>query len=453
MTTASSPIAHAPSGSFAGLDLEDVQAYRGISYAQAPVGKLRFCPPQPLAASSEQILATEPGPVSLQSPSRLSHVMGDDQSPGSEDCLRLSVWTPKADDQKRPVVIWLHGGAFMTGAGDLPWYDGVRLASEGDMVVVNVNYRLGALGFLCGPNVSPGNLGLMDQAMAVSWVKDNIAAFGGDPDQITLMGQSAGGLSIALLLCAYPELPVQRLIMMSAPLGLELSSTQVSTPMAAAYAHALDKQHLSLLGTLTAEQLLGAQGAAARFFMENLAKTGDVAPPFVPVADGSFLPYPSQLQASLAIAATRRDVMIGTTRDEATAFFARGSFDAMTQQVFETPSLLWASQAAQAQRVAYVYRFDHDPSGEALGATHCIELPFVFGNREAFATAPMLGGMEEEAFEALSRPVRQAFISFIREGRPSGNDLPLWPALPPDQPIPRLHFAKHIAVQELPPMR
>jgi len=451
MSTVDHPIAHAPCGRFEGLALEGVQAFRGLPYAQAPVGALRFQPPAPLPApmptDTPPAQARAAGAVSLQAPSRLSRVMGDSQSPASEDCLRLSVWTPAADGQRRPVMIWLHGGAFMTGAGDLPWYDGARLAREGNIVVVGVNYRLGALGFLCGPGVSPGNLGLMDQAQAVTWVKDNIAAFGGNPEQLTLMGQSAGGLSIALLLCACPQLPIQRAIMMSAPLGLELATPEDAAPMAAAYARSLEP--FQLQSALQPGQLMAAQGAAAQFFIENQAKAGDVAPPFVPVADGAFLPAPSGFQAALAQAATRVDVMIGTTRDESTAFFARGQYDAMTQNVFETPSLQWARQAAAAGRGAYVYRFDHTPGGEALGATHCIELPFVFGNREAFATAPMLGGLDEEAFEQISRPMRQAFLGFIRDGRPAAETLPDWPAVQADQPIQRLHFAPRTALQQV----
>eukprot|EP01036_Dinobryon_divergens_P016632 gene16632-22562_t len=120
----------------------------------------------------------------------------------------------------RPVLVWLHGGAFMSGGGDLDWYDGARLAREGDVVVVGVNYRLGALGFLRAAGLCPGNLGLMDQLMAVNWVRHHIASFGGDAGRVTLMGQSAGGMSIALLLARQATPPVQRAILMSAPLGL-----------------------------------------------------------------------------------------------------------------------------------------------------------------------------------------------------------------------------------------
>ena len=433
------PHAHALCGSFAGVALAGVQAFLGVPYARAPMGALRFQPPQDLPASTSTTQAQRPSPTSPQFPSRLSRVMGECPREGAEDSLRLSIWTPAADGKHRPVVIWLHGGAFMTGSGDLAWYDGERLAREGDVVVVGVNYRLGALGFLCGPDVSPGNLGLMDQAHAVQWVKAHISAFGGDPEQLTLMGQSAGGLSIALLLCAYPDLPIQRAIMMSAPLGLQLPEPGETAAIASAYAQSLAPA--TLHGALSMEQLLRAQGAAASYFANTLAKPGDVAPPFVPVLDGVLLPSPATFGAALAVAATRVSILIGTTRDESTAFFPRGVHEAMTQEVFEMPSLQWAERAAKAGRQAYVYRFDHAPSGDELGAPHCIELPFVFGNYEAFSHAPMLGGLDSETFEKISQPIRESFLNFIRGGSPSTSTLPLWPTVQADRPIPRMHLA------------
>jgi len=444
MLTPTAPLAHAPCGSFEGLALSGVQAFLGLPYAQAPIGVLRFQPPQPLSVSATKTVGQKPSPTSPQFPSRLSRVMGECPREGAEDSLCLSVWTPAADGKRRPVVIWLHGGAFMTGAGDLAWYDGSRLAREGDVVVVGVNYRLGALGFLCGPGVSVGNLGLMDQAQAVRWVSKNISAFGGDPEQVTLMGQSAGGLSIALLLCAYPDLPVKRAIMMSAPLGLDLPEPGEAAPIAAVYAQSLEPA--TLHSDLSMEQLLRAQGAAANYFANTLAKQGDVAPPFVPVADGVLLPKRAELIAAFATAATRVDVLIGTTRDESTAFFPRGPHDSMTQTVFETPSLLWADHAAKAGRNAYVYRFDHAPGGEELGACHCIDLPFVFGNQEAFALAPMLGGLDTPSFEAMSQTIRQAFLNFIREGHPAVANVPHWPVVQAGKPLPRMHFAPSVAL-------
>ena len=159
---------------------------------RAPVGELRFQPPQPVPAWRGVRDATKDGPIAPQGRSRLAHVMGDFERPQSEDCLTLNVWTPAADAKKRPVLVWIHGGAFSSGAGSLPWYSGERLAANGDIVAVSINYRLGALGFLCLPGISDGNLGLLDQVAALRFVRDNIAAFGGDPDNVTVVGPVGG---------------------------------------------------------------------------------------------------------------------------------------------------------------------------------------------------------------------------------------------------------------------
>jgi para-nitrobenzyl esterase len=164
------------------------------------VGELRFAPPEAVAPWRETRDATRDGPIPPQGRSRLAHVMGDFERAQSEDCLTLNIWTPAADGKRRPVMVWIHGGAFSSGAGSLPWYSGERFAQNGDVVVVSINYRLGALGFLCLPGVSPGNLGLLDQIAALKFVRDHIAAFGGDPDNVTVVGQSAGAGSIAILM-------------------------------------------------------------------------------------------------------------------------------------------------------------------------------------------------------------------------------------------------------------
>ena len=145
--------------------------------------------------------------------------MGDFDAPQSEDCLHLTVWTPAADAQRRPVVVWLHGGAWQSGAGALDWYDGARLAGRGDVVVVAVNYRLAALGWLHVPGQT-ANVGLLDQEAAIDWVMDNIDALGGDPERVTLMGQSAGASSICAMLARRPRF--SRAILQSAALGLSL---------------------------------------------------------------------------------------------------------------------------------------------------------------------------------------------------------------------------------------
>jgi para-nitrobenzyl esterase len=419
-----------PAGALRGRIEQGVTCFRAVPYAEPPVGELRFAPPLPAARWAGVREATRPGPVAPQAPSRLRHVMGDFERAQDESCLSLTVWTPRADAQGRPVLVWLHGGAFMTGGGDLAWYDGARLAREGDVVVVGVNYRLGALGFLRAAGVSPGNLGLMDQALAVQWVARHIAAFGGDPQRVTLMGQSAGSMSIGLLLSRDVPLQACRAILMSAPLGLP--------PMAPERAERIGEAFLRALGVdsqaaTVAEQvrraplpeLMRATGAAARFQAEHLSPPGDLTPPFLPVADGEFLPSPDRHPVALASAAGRVDVLIGTTRDEVTAFPDAG--EAMTRGVFEDPSATWADRAARAGRRAYFYRLDWAPPGSAFGAPHCIDLPFVFGTREAFASAPMLSGGSVQSIEALSDRVRAAWLSFVKTGAPTGNGCRTWP--------------------------
>ena len=158
------------------------------------------CRPSPCTPWQGVRDATRDGPIAPQGRSRLAHIMGDFERPQSEDCLTLNIWTPAPDSKKRPVMVWIHGGAFASGAGSLPWYSGESFAANGDIVAVSINYRLGALGFLCLPGVSDGNLGLLDQVAALRFVRDNIAAFGGDPDNVTVVGQSAGAASIAILM-------------------------------------------------------------------------------------------------------------------------------------------------------------------------------------------------------------------------------------------------------------
>src|SRR6185369_7545396 len=228
-------------GELRGAHENGVAVFRGVPYAAAPVGELRFRPPAPVPPWQGVRDATTDGPIAPQGRSRLAHIMGDFERPQSEDCLTLNVWTPAADSKKRPVLVWIHGGAFASGAGSLPWYSGERLAANGDVVVVGVNYRLGALGFLCLPGVSDGNLGLLDQVAALRYVRDNIAKFGGDPDNVTVVGQSAGAASIAIMM-TMPQAQglFRRAVLQSTPFG-RMSRTLEDS-------HRIGRRFLEVLG-------------------------------------------------------------------------------------------------------------------------------------------------------------------------------------------------------------
>jgi para-nitrobenzyl esterase len=431
-------------GVVSGIFRDGATCFHGVPYAEPPVGDLRFAPPQPARPWQGEHDGTRIHPLSLQTLSRLRNVMGDLPREKSENCLTLTVWTPAPDQRRRPVIVWLHGGAFATGGGDLGWYDGARMAQAGDVVVVGVNYRLGALGFLRAQGLAPGNLGLMDQELAVRWVSEHIAAFGGDPDNITLMGQSAGGLSIALLLMRETLVPIKRAIMMSAPLGLQLFTPEFSELIGQAYVRALGIDPLS--GDVAARvrsqpeaAVLQAQGSAAAFFLQNLCAPGDITPPFIPVADGEYLPTLEAMPAALARAASRCDVMIGTNRDEAAAFFPDTWEPAMTANTFELSSIRWARDAAAAGRQAYLYRFDWAPHKSPFGAAHCIELPFAFDSFHHYSEAPMVAGAPRSETNALASTVRSIWTQYAHTGVPGRPDLPSWPACTPQQ-TPRFHF-------------
>ena len=179
--------------------------FRGIPFAAPPVGPLRFKPPQPAEPWSGVRDGSRFGAMAPQGVGSLESMLGAGNFEQSEDCLFLNVATPAADDGRRPVMVWIHGGGFETGAGSIPWYHGTRLARRDDVVVVSINYRLGALGFthlaaLGEGYASAGNAGILDQIAALEWVQDNIAAFGGDPGNVTIFGESAGGMSVGTLL-------------------------------------------------------------------------------------------------------------------------------------------------------------------------------------------------------------------------------------------------------------
>ena len=219
-----------PAGTVCGLPLpapagtkRAVYSYRGIPYAQPPVGDLRWTPPQPLPPWTGTLQATSFGAICPQE---------DAPEPESEDCLFLNVWTPQsavARNKRLPVMVYIHGGAFVYGYGSNPIYDGAYLAASGEVIVVTLNYRLGSLGFLAVPELNiRGNFGIQDQRKALRWVAENIAAFGGDPRKVTIFGESAGAMSVGLHLFSIPQQRhrFRAAIMESNPLGVPYPSLE-----------------------------------------------------------------------------------------------------------------------------------------------------------------------------------------------------------------------------------
>jgi para-nitrobenzyl esterase len=362
---------------------------RGIRYARAA----RFAAPTPIAPWSEVLDATGRGPACPQLPSRLEWVTGPvvDGLAMSEDCQVLSVTAP-SDADGLPVMVWLHGGAYISGGGEALKYDADELARRGRVVVVRVSYRLGVLGYLSPNGVD--NLGLRDQILALRWVHDNIATFGGDPGKVTVFGQSAGGDSVlSLMLCDQTAGLFQRAIMQSAPLGVRDGREAMTAAMRSAAA------------AYSPDELMDAQTAAA-VAAGRFGLIGGL--PFGTIMGSDPLPDASDTDRRLADAARRVDLLVGYTRDDGGPFVAmdpriarvkrlgpvgalieRAATFAMTRRVFGAPARRLAKAWRKYGGRAATYRVDWSPG--PMGACHCIELPLLFDARN-WDDAPMLGG-------------------------------------------------------------
>jgi para-nitrobenzyl esterase len=436
----SAPTVALPEGTLRGRRRGNVVEFLGIRYATAA----RFAAPEPPAPWTGVRDAVERGPTAPQLPARVAAVTGpspDDGTPQDEDCLRVDVRAPAAalsDRVPRPVLVWLHGGAYVIGSAATAWYDTARLVAEGDVVTVNVGYRLGVLGWLAAPGVSDGNLGLLDQVAALRWVRDRIAVFGGDPGQVTAAGQSAGAHSIACLLTVPEARPLfRRAILQSGQLGLGLSSPQRAARVAGYVTEGL---HGADPVTAGVDDLLAAQ----RHAMIRAAGPGglDSSPAFAPT-DG--VPPLTAGTTWAEAASAGHDVLVGTTADEGETFVrispalhrlrelpvlgrVGGAISAVaTRRVFSAPAERFADDAVEAGVRAFSYRFAWRAPRSGLGACHCIELPFLFGTREAWQDAPMLRGADWDAdVEPLGAVMRAAWLRFVRTGNPSTDALP-WP--------------------------
>jgi len=285
--------------------------------------------------------------------------MGDHDADWAEDgCLNLNVWTTGAAT-KKPVLFWIHGGGFSSGSGGWDWYDGGLLAARHDIVVVTMNYRLGPFGYLYRPEIGADNLGARDQRAALEWVYDNIAAFGGDRDRITVGGQSAGAYS-SLYLAIDPATRdlMRRVVLQSGPWGLPPMDPATAEQATKTFVQNLDADPL----TAPAEQLLDTA--------LTMPGAAPGSPAFYPVLGGAGFPaaWPDVDLSDL-------NVLVGFTKDEDVAFPG-------LQSLFETG----VHAIAKASANAFTYRFDR--SGP-MGAPHCVELPSLFGTFDAFGQSPM----------------------------------------------------------------
>jgi para-nitrobenzyl esterase len=456
-------IVETATGKVQGLVKDGVQVFKGIPYAAPPVDDLRFRPPQPAPRWDGVRECTSFGPIALQNPSPLETMFGAAPPAMDEDCLSLNVWTPATDDGKRPVMVWIHGGAFITGSGGTPWYDGRSFARDG-VVLVTINYRLGAFGFLHVDG--QGNNGMLDQVAALEWVRDNIAAFGGDPDDVTAFGESAGAMSVGTLL----GLPAAKGLFVKAiaqsGAGHNAKTAAQAEKIAEEVLGELDVEPgdgaLDRLRQVPVTKLLEAQATVVvRHFSGGL--------PFTPVVDGVVLPErPIDAIGGGSAAGVR--VLIGTTREEWKLFSmldptvgqldeaalvkrvgAPGAVESyrarrpdagiaelwsalQTDQVFRIPAVRLAERQSALGNDVYMYRFDYGTPawGGALGACHALEIPFVFESLEAPGANMFVGPVTDE-LRTLSRRMHESWTSFARSGRPAADGLPEWPRYTTEQ--------------------
>jgi len=466
------PIAETSNGAVRGRLTDGVESYLGIPYAAPPTGERRFRAPEPAEPWEGVRDGAKPGPCAPQNP-RSNGLVRHTLPPQDEDCLNVNVWTPGADGRRRPVMVWIHGGSFLTGSGAAPACDGSALAKVGDVVVVTINYRLGAFGFLHLDSLADGaeasgNQGILDQVAALRWVRQEIAAFGGDPTNVTVFGESAGAMSIAALM-AMPSTAglFQKAILQSG------AANMLKTPEQAALAASrllgelgLSASQAHVLRSMATTDILAAQ-------QRCMPAGGDLT--FAPVCDGEIIPMDPV--AAIAEGSARGvSVMIGTNEDE-TAYFhaADARIAALTDEELvawvqagtgtgmdraaaaalvdtyrsaraelgsdPSPAALWTAitsdylfrvpsvRLAEAQGThspvfMYLLNWKSAALDGRLGAGHSIDVPLLFGT---FRHADVAGmELERTGADELSTSMQDAWSRFARFGSPATPLLPEW---------------------------
>jgi para-nitrobenzyl esterase len=463
MVTISTPL-----GEVRGVDLEGCERYSGIRYAKAPTGDLRFRAAQPVGPWVDVYDATGFGASAPQPPPMPGSFLTAGELRTDEDCLFLNVYTPKADDGRRPVMVWIHGGAYVLGSGDM--YDGRSLVRRGDVVVVTLNYRLGVLGWLALDHLDAslagsGNNGIGDQIEALRWVRDNIASFGGDPGNVTIFGESAGGGSISALLAATAADGLyHKAIIESGPVAIAppYKVEQLTDALFAALGE--PDGSLDALRRAEPRQLIQAQidvGGLDRLGRDRDHPIDGTGIGLRPSVDGVVVQR-SPLQAVSARGQRNVPLLIGTNLDEGTLFslllpsdvsddeaiaalpdtvtdrdaLAKGYaarstghrllVDLMTDSVFLLPTLRLADAQADAGGTVWVYLFTWKTPvfGGLLGATHALELPFVWDEIDDPLWQTFVGGA---APRSLVTTMQAAWISFAKHGDPNTSEGVTWP--------------------------
>lgn len=438
-------IVNLPQGKLKGTDFGAYRQFFDVPYA---VDRGRFREAGEAVAWSGVRDATAPGPVFPQAPGRLSFVMGNTQEEKvqSESAFAVNIWAP-SEPGRYPVLFWMHGGAFMTGGGAIPWYSGAALAEQAGVVVVNVNYRLGVLGNLYLPGLSDVNLSVKDVYQALKWVSQNIEYFGGDPKNITIAGQSAGAW-YAVLMMGNPELkglfrraglfsfnggtapylPAEAKKMTSILLeklgigGADGSEVKVRAGKGAVISlgsvrSAADREKLL---TMAPSEILAAQKIAV-----NQPERLNI--PFLPVIDNKTI-FPDYIRQSAVVGDPSVEIFCGTVAHESTPFVAvrEGETEsaylervqANTNVAFVNDTELLLQYLRNAGHPVYRYEFAFESRMEHVHACHCFDIPFLLRNFKQWEGAPFLDGMDADAAARVSETYSGAFVRFMKSGEP-----------------------------------
>lgn len=465
--------AQSPAGHFTGRTDNGVTSWRGIRYAVPPVGERRWRAPVAALPVEGDVYAVEFGPACPQQ--KAPAVPLQDGAILDEDCLSLNVWAPQQSTEPLPVMVWVHGGAYTFGASGQPLYDATSLVKSGGIMVVSINYRLGGFGFVDLTGVlddADNNLALRDVLLALQWVQDNIAAFGGDPTQVTVAGESAGGGLVTTLL-ATPSAQglFHRAIAQSSP-----ASSVYGPGRSRAVADEFIKQlgvaqiDSATLRALPADEIV----TASMQVYSSVPESDPGVLPFTPVIDGDLLPESPDvvLHEGRGIAVP---LLIGTNKDEAALFkFMKSPLVPISQEGLDTmyadmhqdnpgmelPSkeqilgayedvrykvlgmgiardlgfrmpTVWAAEGHSAVADTYLYRFDYATPFFRLiklGATHATELPYLWGNLRSGPKDPtfLFGGRRKG--EAISQRMQARWCAFVKGDKPNCADGPDWTA-------------------------
>ncbi|MDX1383961.1 MAG: carboxylesterase/lipase family protein [Thermoanaerobaculia bacterium] len=450
-------------GPVSGREEDGLAVFRGIPYAEPPVAELRFRPPVPPSPWAEPRDCGRYGPYAPQVVGEVQRDVWALSGEASEDCLSLNIWTPGADDGRRPVMVWIHGGAFVVGASSRGVTEGAALAAHGD-VVVSLNYRLGALGWLQLDGVGgdeyagSGNLGLQDQILALRWVRENIAAFGGDPDNVTLFGESAGSISVAVLMTTPAARGLFHKAICQSGGASIVRRTERAREITTALMEIAGAPDLAALRALPADDLVAAQAqirprGAEQVFGPTIddvvvpdnpmdrIRAGTAAD--VPLIIGSNLDeyrYWYQTDPRLPTLGTRhleRRLREVTGRDPARVVAAyEGSRPELDDNqiavtligdiAFRLPALRMAEarEAHGGHTWMYLFTRQSPVDGGRLGAAHAMDIPFVFRNVDVPNVPRLIGDTPDRA--PLAEAMSEAWLAFARNGSPTHAAIPGW---------------------------